>query len=146
MRYGETQGPGQLATSPVEGVKTWAPALVHAGHLLDHHFRVGIHMQARRIQRDSALQCFHQGDVFGDVAVLTAYPFCDSDRIARGPLDHYSDPRGPGISEGTAIDMCNQIRHAAPSHNNQRRAIPRQDACLVRTSHISLFIPLWMIL
>lgn len=105
VRNREIQGSGQLAAGPVQGIKTRATALVFAGHLFHHDLGVGINVQAAGVGGERELQGFHQGDVFGDVAVLTSNPLGDADRPRFCPFNNDPNASRPRISLGSAVDV-----------------------------------------
>ena len=86
-------------------------ALVLARHLLHDDFGVRINMKPPRIQRKGTLQCFHQGHVFSDIAILVSDPLCNSDWTGSGAINNYSNPGRPRISERATVDMRNEIKH-----------------------------------
>lgn len=105
VRDGKFQGPGQLATGPVQGIEAGAAAGVFARHLPDHDLRIRIDVKLAGVHRDGALQGFHERDVLGDVVILAANPFRDADRAAGAAVDHHSNARRPGIPQAPAIDV-----------------------------------------
>jgi hypothetical protein len=67
-----------------------------------------------RLEGKRALQGFYQGQVLSNIVVLLAYPFCDGDPLANGPLYYYPDARGSWIAQRSAIYVCHQLHlHSA---------------------------------
>lgn len=97
----------------MQGIKPWAAAGVLAGHLLDHDFGVGKNMQGFRVKFYRVLQSFEQGDILGDIVVLMSDPFFDFNRSTRGAFNQNSNSRRTGIPLRSAINVGNEIRHAA---------------------------------
>ena len=108
---GEIERARKFAASPVQGIEHGARAAVDAGHLLDHDFGVGEHMQALGLEGERTLQGFDQGDVFGDVVVLAANPLGDADGTGSRAVHYHANAGWPGVSLGAAVDVCHQIRH-----------------------------------
>ena len=50
-------------------------------------------MQLRGIQQKSALQCFHEGYVLGNITVLTSNTLGDTDRPRGKAFDYHPDAR-----------------------------------------------------
>ena len=57
------------------------------------------------------LQCFEKSDVLSDIVVVMSNRFVYFHRAVCSTVDHDSDPGGPRIPEGSAIDVGNEIRH-----------------------------------
>ena len=86
-------------------------ALVFAGHLLHYHFRVRVDMQLAGAQRKCVLQGFHQGNVFGHVAVLMSDALGDADRPGCASFDYNSDTGWARVTVRSPIDVGHKISH-----------------------------------
>lgn len=103
-------------------------ALVFAGHLLHYHFRVRVDMQLAGAQRKCVLQGFHQGNVFGHVAVLISDALGDADRPGCAPFDDNSDTRRARVTMRSPIDVSHKIKHSLTMEDERWM---RQDSELV---------------
>lgn len=105
VRDGEFEGASQLAAGPMERIEAWAAANVLAAHLPDDHLGVGVDVQGLRLQRNGALQGFHQGHVFGNVIILMADPLGDANGAAGAAFDNHPNTRWPRITQATTIHV-----------------------------------------
>ena len=106
----------------MEGVKTRTAAGVFPAHLADDHFGIGINMQRFGVKRESALQGFHQRDVFGDVVILMANPFGDADGAAGAAINDHANAGRARVSLGSPIDISYQFGdHSSSTISKMRR-------------------------
>jgi len=109
VRDGKVEGARQLAAGPVKRIEARAAANVLTGHLAHDYFRVGVDMQLSRLERHGVLQSFHESGVFGDIVVLVADPFCDSNRPALAAIDDNPNARRPGISQAATVHVGHEF-------------------------------------
>jgi len=125
---GEAEGTSQLAARPVQRIEAGATADVLAAHLADYDFGIGIDVQGLGVEGDSALQGFHEGNVFGDVVILVADPLGDADGAVGAAIDDDSNAGGPRVSLGTAVHIGYEFcYHCWPTLSKMRR-----DGCTVK--------------
>ena len=106
----------------MKGVKTRAAAGVLAAHLADNHLGIGINMQRFGLKRESALQGFHQRDVFGDVVILMTNPFGDADGAAGAAINDHANAGRARVSLGSPIDISYQFGdHSGSTISKMRR-------------------------
>ena len=66
-------------------------------------------MQRLGLQRDRALQGFHQGHIFRNIVILVANPLGDADRTAFAAVDDHPNTRRPGIAQGTTVHIGHEF-------------------------------------
>src|SRR5713226_1351239 len=113
---GEIQGARQLPADPVQGIKARAATVVLTCHLPDYHLGVGIDMQLPGLQGHGTLQSLEQRQVLSDIVVLSPDPFANRDPAALRSFNHDSNTRRAGISQRSAVNVCNKIKHLAVLH------------------------------
>jgi hypothetical protein len=90
--------------------------------LADDHFGIGINVQSFGLKRESALQGFHQRDVFGDVVILMANPFGDADGAAGAAINDHANAGRARVSLGSPIDISYQFGdHSSATISKMRR-------------------------
>ena len=92
----------------MKGVEAWAATGVLAGHLANHHLRVGEDAQHLGFESEGVLQGFEQGDVLGYVVVLVPDPLRDPDLLTLGILDDDTNPRWSWTAMRAAINVGNK--------------------------------------
>ena len=75
----EFERAGQLSANPVQRVQAFTAAVVVAQHLANDNLRIRINVQPASFQIHCALQGFEESQVLGNIVVLVADPFGDSD-------------------------------------------------------------------
>ena len=109
VRDRKAERAGQLAAGPMQRVEARTATRILAPHLPDHNFGVRIDVKFRGLQGQSALQRLHQSGVLGDVIVLVADPFSNSDLAALASVDHDPNAGWPRISQRAAIYVGHEI-------------------------------------
>ena len=79
-------------------------------------------MQRFGVKRESALQGFHQRDVFGDVVILMTNPFGDADGAAGAAHNDHANAGRARVSLGSPIDISYQFGdHCSSTISKMRR-------------------------
>src|ERR1019366_7089300 len=105
MGDGEVQGAGEFAAGPVQGIQAGTATGVLAGHLLYDDLGVGEHVESTSFDGNRVLQGFQQGNVFGDIVVLTADGLGDPPLFAAGLFDDDANAGRSRTTVGPAINI-----------------------------------------